>query len=125
MECGFKNKETQGLFSKIYPEGVSSNLDTWSKILRLRRLPGPNTGAPVVASRSWAPDGGAIADLAGALGFLATEHQNAKEKRLGVEKLTGVSLGVVCSAEEQGAGLAACGSSLPTSVRSEAKADGG
>jgi hypothetical protein len=78
-------------------------------------------GTPAAVRPEWSSRGGAMEGNAGVLGSLAPEHQNAKEQRLGVEKLTGVSLGVVCRAEEQGAGLAACGRTRSVSARSKCR----
>ena len=85
MDCGFNNKETQGLFSKINIEGVSLFLGRWFPIRWLKTRPGGNGGGPTDFEP---PRGGAMGGLVGALGSLAPEHQNAKEIPWENEELT-------------------------------------
>ena len=58
-------------------------------------------------------------ELTGAPRLLLSQHRFKKEKHRGDEQLTAKSRRCSIGAEGQGAGLAACGSSLPTSARFE------
>jgi len=72
----------------------------------LKSLLGGNGGGPAGVEH---PRGGAIGGLVGALGSLAPEHQNAKEKPRENEELTADSPSDLSQTEEQGRGLAARG----------------
>jgi hypothetical protein len=56
-------------------------------------------------------------ELVGVDGLLDSEHRFAKGKHHGVEELTASSRRCSVGTEGQGAELAACGSSSPTSAR--------
>jgi hypothetical protein len=76
-DCGWNNKNSQGLLKKTASERVSSIINRRIPIERLRLLP---TELRPAGRQSQARRGGAIEGLAGALGSLAPVHQNAKEK---------------------------------------------
>jgi len=84
---GVNYKTTQGLLTKIPPEGVSSNSNHPRPIQRLEMLPGGNVGRP--AARVGLRRGGAIdgcGELAGELQTLDSVHQTLIQGHRGVEK---------------------------------------